>query len=113
MAVAAWKQCFKFCGYLCGTLAALNIWFWIGMTAFTAMGNPYITKEILLIEDLHEYKGEKAKDFVTVFAICIGVSVHCFPLILTTALVISFMLTTLSFLLSAQCSLLHRLLLVH
>lgn len=101
MAVAAWKQCFKFCGYLCGTLAALNIWFWIGMTLFTAMGNPYITKEILLIEDLNAYKDDKAKDFVMVFAVCIGVSVHLFPLILTTAPVISLMLTTLSLLLSA------------
>ena len=101
MAVAAWKQCFKFCGYLCGTLAALNIWFWIGMTLFQAMGNPYITKEILLIEDLNAYKGDKAKDFVMVFAVCIGVSVLLFPLTLTTAPVISLMLTTLSFLLLA------------
>ena len=42
------------------------------------MGNPYITKEILLIEDLNAYKGDKAKDFVLVFAVCIGVSVHLF-----------------------------------
>ena len=113
MAVAAWKQCFKFCGYLCGSIAALNIWFWIGMTVFQSMGNPYITKEILLIEDLTQYDGDKAKDFVIVFAVCIAVSAFPFLLILRIAPVISLMLTTLSFLVPAESCLLHYLLLVH
>ena len=47
MAVAGWAKCFKFCGYLCGFLAALNIWFWIGCTIFQAIGSPYITEEML------------------------------------------------------------------
>ena len=53
------------------------------MTIFQAIGNPYITKEILLIEDdLMAYKNDpKAKDFVTVFAVCIGVSLVDFFLI--------------------------------
>ena len=73
MAVAAWKQCFKFCGYLCGALAALNIWFWIGMTIFQAAGNPYITEEVLLLK-FTDYKSDDATKFVTVFAVCIAVS---------------------------------------
>ena len=45
------------------------------MTTFQYMGGPYISSEILLIENaIVEYKSDKAKDFVLVFAICIAVS---------------------------------------
>ena len=73
MALTPCMSCLKQCGYLCGTLAALNIWFWIGMTIFQAAGNPYITEEVLLLK-FTDYKGDTAKDFVTVFAVCIAVS---------------------------------------
>ena len=73
MAVAAWKSCFKFCGYLCGALAALNIWFFIGLTIFqsTNNGNPYLVEEMLgaPITSFKDYD-----KFITVFGICIGVS---------------------------------------
>ena len=72
MALTPCMSCMKQCGYLCGGLAALNIWFWIGMTVFNAMGNPWITKEILLIEN---YQADVSR-FTTVFAICIAVSIH-------------------------------------
>ena len=51
MALTPCMTCLKSCGYLCGLLAGLNIWFWIGMTAFNAMGNPWIAKEILMKEE--------------------------------------------------------------
>ena len=76
MAVAAWKSCFKFCGYFCGALAALNIWFFIGTTIMTALGNPWITEEIITLP-ITDYKTDDAKKFVTVFAICIGLNVLC------------------------------------
>ena len=71
MAISPCMQCLKTCGFLCGTLAALNIWFWIGMTVFNAMGNPWITKEILLYDDFLDKDAER---FTTVFAACILVS---------------------------------------
>ena len=71
MALTPCMSCLKQCGYLCGGLAALNIWFWIGMTVFNAMGNPWITKEILLIEN---YQADVSR-FTTVFAICVAVSI--------------------------------------
>jgi len=71
MAITPCMQCLKTCGYLCGTLAALNIWFWIGMTVFNAMGNPWITKEILLYDD---FLDPDASRFTGVFGACIAVS---------------------------------------
>ena len=71
MAISGCMQCLKTCGYLCGTLAALNIWFWLGMTVFNALGNPWITKEILMKES---YTDPDADRFTTVFAACILVS---------------------------------------
>mmetsp|Transcript_7071 Transcript_7071/g.8164 ORF Transcript_7071/g.8164 Transcript_7071/m.8164 type:complete len:85 (+) Transcript_7071:1-255(+) len=75
MAVAAWKICFKYCGYLCGTIAALNVWFFIGMTVFSALGNPYIEKEVLKYNKL---SNDDAGRFTTVFAACILLQVLCF-----------------------------------
>ena len=42
MALSNTMACFKFCGTLCGILSVLNIWFWLGMTVFSAMGNTYL-----------------------------------------------------------------------
>ena len=71
MALTPCMSCLKQCGYLCGGLAALNIWFWIGMTVFNAMGNPWIAKEILLMDT---YTADVSR-YTTVFAICIAVSI--------------------------------------
>ena len=35
------------CGYLCGFLAALNLWFWIGVSIFNSMDNPFIRDRLL------------------------------------------------------------------
>ena len=70
MALTPCMSCLKQCGYLCGMLAALNIWFWIGMTVFNAMDNKWIKKEILLYDS---YTQDTSK-FTTVFAVCIAVS---------------------------------------
>ena len=69
MALTPCMSCLKQCGYLCGGLAALNIWFWIGMTVFNAMDNPWIKKELLLMD----YTSDVSR-FTTVFGICIAVS---------------------------------------
>ena len=71
MALTPCMSCLKQCGYLCGMLAALNIWFWIGMTVFNAMDNKWIKKEILLYDS---YTADTSK-FTTVFAVCIAVSI--------------------------------------
>ena len=70
MALTPCMSCLKQCGYLCGLLAALNIWFWIGMTIFNSMDNKWIKREILLFES---YDADTSR-YTTVFAICIAVS---------------------------------------
>ena len=70
MALTPCMSCLKQCGYLCGLLAALNIWFWIGMTIFNSMDNKWIKREILLFES---YDADTSR-YTTVFAICIVVS---------------------------------------
>ena len=70
MAISACMQCLKTCGYLCGLLAALNIWFWIGMTIFNAMDNPWLKKDLFLYENFNS----DSSRFTTVFAIVVVVS---------------------------------------
>jgi len=70
MALTPCMSCLKTCGYLCGILSALNIWFWLGLTIFNAMGNPWIAKNMLLYPKLTE----DTSRFTTVFAICLVVS---------------------------------------
>ena len=70
MALTPCMSCLKQCGLLCGGLAALNIWFWIGMTIFNAMDNKWIKKEVLLLES---YEADTSR-YTTIFAIVIGVS---------------------------------------
>ena len=81
MALTPCMSCLKQCGYLCGGLAALNIWFWIGMTIFNAMDNKWIKKEVLLLES---YEADTSR-YTTVFAVCIGVSIKFFFNFLTCA----------------------------
>ena len=71
MALTPCMSCLKQCGYLCGLLAALNIWFWIGMTIFNSMDNKWIKREILLFES---YDADTSR-YTTVFAICIALNV--------------------------------------
>ena len=66
-------SCLKTCGYVCGGLAALNIWFWIGMTVFNAMGNPWITKEIIGKENYTD----DVSSFTTAFGLCILLNALC------------------------------------
>ena len=70
MAISACMNCLKSCGYLCGLLAGLNIWFWIGMTVFNAMDNPWIKKEML---NYPSYNSDSSR-FTIVFGVCIAVS---------------------------------------
>ena len=70
MAISACMQCLKTCGYLCGGLAGLNIWFFIGMTIFNAMDNPWLKAEVFQYES---YSAD-ANKFTYVFAACILVS---------------------------------------
>ena len=74
MALSGCMSCLKSCGYLCGLLAVLNIWFFIGLTVFNAMDNPWIKKELLLME----YTAD-ASQFTAVFGICIAVSNSWLP----------------------------------
>ena len=69
MALTPCMSCLKQCGYLCGALAALNIWFWLGMTIFNSMNNGYIKTEMLLIE-----LDDDSSRFTTVFAVVCIVS---------------------------------------
>ena len=71
MAISACMNCLKSCGYLCGLLAALNIWFWIGMTIFNAMDNPWIKTEML---NYTEFNADTSR-YTTVFGACIAVSI--------------------------------------
>ena len=71
MAITPCMSCLKTCGYLCGTLAALNIWFWIGMTVFNSMDNPWIKKEIIKLDSYTE----DASKYTTIFAMCVVVSI--------------------------------------
>ena len=52
------------------------------------MGNPYITEQMLGMQ-LADYKTDDAKKFVTVFAICIGVSTPFFFLICQIYIILS------------------------
>ena len=73
MALTPCMSCLKQCGYLCGFLAALNIWFWLGITVFNSMDNPWIKERILVIEIT-----EDASDWTTVFGITAAVSIDFF-----------------------------------
>ena len=70
MPISACMQCLKTCGYLCGGLAGLNIWFFIGMTVFNAMDNPWLKQEVFQYESY----SDDASKFTTVFGACIAVS---------------------------------------
>ena len=70
MAISGCMSCLKTCGYLCGVLAALNIWFWIGMTVFNSMDNPWIKKEIIKLDSYTE----DASKYTTIFGMCVLVS---------------------------------------
>ena len=70
MAISGCMQCCKTCGYFCGILAGLNIWFWIGMTIFNAMGNPWINQEIFKLD----FTSPDADRYTWCFLACIIVS---------------------------------------
>ena len=74
MALTPCMSCLKSCGYLCGGLAALNIWFWLGMTIFNSMNNVFIKQEFLLMP-----LDGNSSEFTKVFAIVVIVSLHSYP----------------------------------
>ena len=69
MALTPCMSLMKQCGYLCGLLAALNLWFWIGVTVFNSMDNPWIKERILVMEITADASG-----YTTVFVIVAVVS---------------------------------------
>ena len=46
MALTDKQKLGKCCGIFCAFLACLNIWFFIGITVFQAMNNPYLKIEL-------------------------------------------------------------------
>ena len=74
MAISACMQCLKTCGYLCGGLAALNIWFWLGMTIFNAMDNLWLKKNVMLYEG-SDWIDADSSSFTKIFGACIVVSI--------------------------------------
>ena len=73
MAISGCMQCLKTCGYLCGGLAALNIWFWLGMTIFNSMDNLWLKKNVMKYEGTTWIDADASK-FTTIFGMCILVS---------------------------------------
>ena len=69
MALSPCASLCKQCGYLCGLLAALNVWFWLGVTIFNSMDNPWIKERILVMEITAD-----ASEYTTVFGIVAAVS---------------------------------------
>ena len=70
MALTPCMSLMKQCGYLCGLLAALNIWFWLGVTIFNSMDNPWIKERILVMEITAD-----ASAWTPVFGIVAAVSI--------------------------------------
>ena len=70
------KQKFgKCCGIFCSFLAVLNIWFFLGLTTFQAMNNPYLKIEL----EGFENAGDDSSAWLTSFGIVLGVSRLTFP----------------------------------
>ena len=70
------KQKFgKCCGIFCSFLAVLNIWFFLGLTTFQAMNNPYLKIEL----EGFENAGDDSSAWLTSFGIVLGVSSLAFP----------------------------------
>merc|ERR1711994_393879 len=76
MAISGCMSCLKTCGYLCGGLAALNIWFWLGMTIFNSMDNLWLKKNVMKYEG-SEWATADASKFTTIFGMCILLNVIC------------------------------------
>ena len=72
MALTDKQKLGKCCGIFCSFLACLNIWFFIGMTTFQAMGNAFVK------EELEKFKNaeDDSSNWLTGFAITLVVSRH-------------------------------------
>ena len=71
MALSGTMQCLKMCGFFCGILSVLNIWFWFGMTVFSAMGNTYLSFEF----EGYELGEQDNPRFTMIYGVCIAVSI--------------------------------------
>ena len=63
----------KCCGIFCSFLACLNIWFFLGLTTFQFMENPFVKIEL----EGFENAGDDASNWKTAFAVSIGLNLVC------------------------------------
>ena len=71
------KQKFgKCCGIFCSFLAMLNIWFFLGVTTFQAMNNPYLKIEL----EGFENASDDSSQWTVAFGIVLGVSGLALPI---------------------------------
>ena len=71
MALTDKQRLGKCCGIFCAFLACLNIWFFIGLSVFQAMNNPYLKIEL----EAFENAGDDSSNWLTAFLTTLGVSV--------------------------------------
>ena len=73
MALTDKQKLGKCCGIFCSFLACLNIWFFLGLTTFQAMGNPYVKIEL----EAFENASDDASNWVTGFIITLVLNIIC------------------------------------
>ena len=74
MALSPTMEFLKFCGNCCAVVAVMNVWFWFGMTVFSAMGNTYLSYQFEGYA-LGTPESEKDKDFTKIFGLILLVSI--------------------------------------
>ena len=63
----------KCCGIFCSFLACLNIWFFLGMTIFQGMNNPFMKIEL----EGFDNAGDESSNWLTAFIYVLAVSSQC------------------------------------
>ena len=71
MALSPTMDFLKFCGNCCAVVAVMNVWFWFGMTIFSAMGNTYLAYQF---EGFALGTNDNSK-FTKIFGLCLLVSI--------------------------------------
>ena len=72
MALSPTMEFLKFCGNCCAVIAVMNVWFWFGMTVFSAMGNTYLSYQF---EGYPLGEENPDKNFTQIFGIILLVSI--------------------------------------